>query len=102
MTGRRLIETVELVPLTVVRANKWFQPTQPHDRKTSRSSRGVVRCAAAMADTSRSILSSMPNAESEVLSNATIQRINSRMDVISRHCAATAIGQTLELAWFYS
>jgi hypothetical protein len=59
----------------------------------------LVRRAADMADTARSMLSSMPDAERKTLSKATIQRISSRMDVISRQWAGTAIGQTLELAW---
>jgi hypothetical protein len=59
----------------------------------------LVRRAANMADTARSILSSMPDAERKTLSKAAIQRIKSRMDVISRQWAATAIGHTLELAW---
>ena len=41
----------------------------------------------------------MPAAERKTFSKATIQRINSRMDVVSRQWAGTAIGQTLELVW---
>ena len=59
----------------------------------------LVRRAADVADTARSILSSMPDAERKTFSKAAIPRINSRMDAISRQWAATAIGHTLELAW---
>ena len=58
-----------------------------------------VRRAADMTDTARSILSSMPDSERKTFSKAAIQRINSRMDVVSRQWAGTAIGQTLELVW---
>ena len=59
----------------------------------------LVRRAADMADTARSMLSSMPDAERKTFSKAATQRINSRLDVISRQWAATAIGQTVELTW---